>query len=293
MAAGRTTVYSIPPGEAFVDALARGLIERHGGDPLTFSRMLVLLPTRRAVRALREAFLRQQEGQALLLPAMRPIGDVDTDELLIETGPAGTALELPPAIGGLRRVLLLGEAIRRRDAAAAGEAVSPAQAALLARELAQLLDQLQTEDVPLAALDALVPEDYAEHWQKTLRFLQVLREPWQAILAAEGAVDPVTRRNALLRAQAARWQEAPPDHPVIAAGSTGSIPATAELLRVVARLPQGAVVLPGLDTEADEETWGNLDPAHPQYGLSHLLQHMGVARAEVGRWPGAAEAAPR
>ena len=44
------------------------------------------------------------------------------------------------------------------------------------------------------------------------------------------------------------------DRPVIAAGSTGSIPATADLLRAIARLPRGALVLPGLDTSLDAET---------------------------------------
>ncbi len=43
--------------------------------------------------------------------------------------------------------------------------------------------------------------------------------------------------------------------PVIAAGSTGSMPATAKLLAAIAQLPHGAVVLPGLDTDLDEDSW--------------------------------------
>src|SRR6202165_6010600 len=45
------------------------------------------------------------------------------------------------------------------------------------------------------------------------------------------------------------------DGPVIAAGSTGSMPATARFLQAVAVLAQGAVVLPGLDTDLDEAAW--------------------------------------
>ena len=42
---------------------------------------------------------------------------------------------------------------------------------------------------------------------------------------------------------------------MIAAGSTGSMPATAALIETIAKLPHGAVVLPGLDTDLDDESW--------------------------------------
>ena len=72
---------------------------------------------------------------------------------------------------------------------------------------------------------------------------------------------------------------------MIGAGSTGSVPATRDLLAAIARLPQGAVVLPGLDTQADDETWEAVGPTHPQYALKGLLAHIGVARETVQPWP--------
>ena len=288
MAGEQPTVFTIDPGEAFVDVLVRGLMQRYGGDPLALGRVLLLLPTRRAVRAVGEAFLRHSDGQAMILPAMRPLGDVDTEELAFDENESAEGLELPPALSGLRRLLLLSEAVRRSDAE-----LSLPQAALLARELARLLDGLQSEDVALAAFDGLVPDDYAAHWQKTLKFLQVLRQPWQEILTLEGALDPIDRRNRLLRQQAAHWRENPPDHPVIAAGSTGSIPATAELLAVVGRLEDGAVILPGLDQGADQRTWEAVDPSHPQYGLKMLLGHLGVERDEVAAFDPGQQRSPR
>ena len=93
----------------------------------------------------------------------------------------------------------------------------------------------------------LVPEALAEHWQKTLDFLVILREHWPKILAEEGRMDGAARRVAALRALAAAWKRQPPSGSVYAAGSTGSIPATAELMATIARLPNGAVILPGLD----------------------------------------------
>ena len=61
------TVFTIPPHVAFVDALAKGLLARTAGDPMRLARGIVLLPNRRAVRALSDAFVRQSEGRALLL----------------------------------------------------------------------------------------------------------------------------------------------------------------------------------------------------------------------------------
>ena len=105
------------------------------------------------------------------------------------------------------------------------------------------------------ALADLVPEDYATHWQETLEFLKILGEVWPQIRAVEGGIDPAERRLKLIQAQAARWRAEPPDHPVIAAGSTGSLAPVAELLSVIARLPNGRVVLPGLDRSCDPGVW--------------------------------------
>ncbi|MBF0374453.1 MAG: double-strand break repair protein AddB, partial [Alphaproteobacteria bacterium] len=253
-------VFTIPPGWSFVDALARGMMERAGGDPMALSRPLVLLPTRRACRALRDAFLRLSEGRPLLLPRMWALGEPDEDEAVLQGD-----LELPPAMPPLRRQLLLARLVM-----ALGGGTSPEQAAQLAGELGHLLDQVRTEGLEFDGLEKLVPAEFAEHWQKTLDFLRILTHHWPLIVEQDGCMDGSLRRLRLLEAQAASWDSHPPAQPVIAAGSTGSIPATAALLAVVARLPGGAVVLPGLDTWADDDSWAAVEPGHPQHNLKTL-----------------------
>ena len=280
-------VFTIAAGESFSDQLVEGLLQRHGADPLALNRVTLLLPTRRGIRAVRDGFLRQTGGRAMLLPRMQAIGDVDEEEMLLDPLHGNDLLELPPAITDLRRRLLLLHLIAHR------RGMDPAQSAPLAGELADLLDRLQTEDVPLAALEDLVPGDLAAHWQETLEFLNLLAEPWQALLAAEGCMDPAERRNVLLRTQADRWRQSPPADPIIVAGSTGSIPATAALIAVVAHLPQGAVVLPGLDVFADQETWDAVDQSHAQFGLRHLLQQIGADRSAVKPWQDDSAEPPR
>jgi ATP-dependent helicase/nuclease subunit B len=286
-------VYTIAAGVSFVDALASGILERWGGDPLGLAPITVLLPTRRACRSLSDGFLRAWGGRPLMLPRLLPLGDLDAEELeLIGDEPAetsGAAADLPPATPKLRRQLLLARLILAWGQAGGQESSHPPradQAAGLARELAQLLDQVETEGLAFDRLAELVPADYARHWQTTLKFLTIVSDQWPKLQAAEGCIGPAERRRRLLEAQAEAWRRRPPSDPVIVAGSTGSIPATAALIRVIADLPQGLVILPGLDREADDDVWSAVadDPTHPQYGLARLLAGLAVERGQVGAW---------
>ncbi len=295
MTGGPPAIYTIPAGIPFADALAQGLLSRYAdSDPLAISTLIILLPTRRARRALREAFLRVSGGTAMLLPQMRALGDADAEELAFGTGSgsglAGAgALELPPPIAPLRRQFLLMRLINAWGNAR-GVQYPPASTARLAAELARFLDQIQTEQLAeqlqQTALGALVSGGFAAHWQETLEFLKIITTAWPEILREEGAMDPAAHRNAMLGALSARWRADPPQNPVIAAGSTGSVPATAELLEIISRLPQGMLVLPGLDQTMDAQSWQCLDPGHPQYGLAQLLSRLGAERDHVRPWPG-------
>ncbi len=279
MSAPRPRVYNIPQGIPFVDALAAGLLSRHGHDPLALSRVRVFLPTRRAVRALGTAFLRRGAGRALLLPVMAPLGDADEDELEL-TLPQG--LDLPPAIPDLDRRLLLSHLIRRRPGFE-----DAAQAIHLAGELARFLDAVAIEGCDFNRLKDLVPGDYAEHWQITLAFLTIITEHWPKILEAEQVIDPGERRNRLIGALSESLSVTAGDGPVYAAGSTGSIPATAALIKTIASLPEGAVVLSGFDAEMDDMSYAALSqaPTHPQHALHALLHVLRVGRDEIEPWP--------
>jgi len=284
-------VYTIPAGSPFVDALADGLAALAGDVPQRLAAMTVLLPNRRACRSLAEAFLRRATVQgslapagAVLLPRLLPIGEIDEDADAILSAAEGGAdfLDLLPAIGPLRRQALLARLIMKKDGAMVLD-----QALQLAGELARLLDQAETERRDFADIKNLFPEAYAQHWQDAVKFLDLLLENWPAILAQENVVDPARRRNLLLERQCALWRERPPAGPVIAAGSTGSIPASADLMVLIAGLPQGYVVLPGLDQSMEAPVWEAVanDPGHPQFGLNQLLARLNLARSAVRVWP--------
>lgn len=275
------SVHTIAAGRPFLDLLARGILQQYGSDPLTLSRVTVLLPTRRACRALAEAFLRQGDGTALLLPVIRPLGDIDEDELDLRGIGDGQDETLP--FGTLERDLLLARLVQASPLAGGDSA----NALRLARELGHLLDAAATEEVGLDRLPELVPAELAGHWQQTLDFLKIVRETWPAIKAEQGRSDSAEHRQRVTQRWIEHWQTTPPDGPVIAAGSTGTIPATARLLKLISRLPQGSVVLPGLDRTLDDASWKAVldEPTHPQHALARLLETLGVLRAEVADWP--------
>jgi ATP-dependent helicase/nuclease subunit B len=294
---GHPAVFTIPPHRAFADALAAGLIAQFGGDPLGLARGIVLLPTNRAERAITDAFVRRAEG-GLLLPRLVAIGDPDLDESIgAALDPIG-AHDIPPAVDPLVRRMVLARLVQqvRREA---GEPVDAAEATRLAAELARTLDQLIIERVDPQALTTVVGVELSHHWETSLRLLRIVLDRWPAELAHMGQIDLADRRNRLLDRLAARWTQTPPSGFVVVAGIDSTAPAVAELLRTIAHMPAGMVVLAGLDQRMGDAAWTALGPhapdpetgraapsieTHPQFHLKRLLDRMGVARGEVRRW---------
>lgn len=277
-------VYTISTAHSFVDSLAKGVLAKYGSDPLLLSSATILLPNRRAVRALRDAFLVHQGQQPMLLPTLRAIADVDEGE--IETISAGLGLsyaEVKPAIPAMQRQALLTKLVAHWHGGR--DQMAPAQAWRLASELATFLDHMHTAEVSFDQLKDLAPENLAVHWQQTLEFLGIVTEHWPAIVGELGMQDPARHRNQSIRMLAEHLGATQPKTPIIAAGSTGSIPATATLLGTVARLPEGCVVLPGLDQDMPDDVWQAVDETHPQNALKILLESANISRHEVEHWP--------
>jgi len=294
------TIYTIPVSRAFADALAAGMLDRFGDDPLGLARGMILLPSNRARSAVQAAFVRAG-GEGLLLPRLVALGDADLAEsagLAIDDG--DFADPLPPAVEPLRRRLILSRLIIENCARLKIPLALPSSLNL-ADALARVIDQLHFEGLDPAALDTVADEDLSRHWQVSMRHLQLLLDQWPSELARIGAVDLADRRNQLLARLAARWRAVPPGRFVVAAGISVTAPAVARLLRVVADMPGGLVILPGLDTRMPEDEWQALgvvqrDPpaprplsSHPQYQFKLLLDRMGIARGEVQDWPAATD----
>jgi ATP-dependent helicase/nuclease subunit B len=310
MPARNTRVFNIPASAPFLPVLIGALLDGKliagfpvAGDPLALAQATLYLPTRRACRRAREIFLQVSGGDAAILPRIAAIGDVDEDEIVFADAATGAlaqaALDLPPTIAALERRLLLAELIAKWASSRALQgaegtplvANTPASALALADDLARLIDDMTTRGVGWDTLDGLVLETHETldiFWQRALEFLTIAREHWPQYLRDNSLIEPAARRDRLIDAEAARLAKS--SAPVIAAGSTGSMPATAKLLAAIAHLPHGAVVLPGLDADLDDPSWrriagGGADEApavgHPQFAMQALLTRIGIARGAV------------
>jgi ATP-dependent helicase/nuclease subunit B len=276
--------YSIPAHRPFLADLAAGLTAVYGDDPEALADAVILLPNRRGARDLAEAMLAGDAGRrAVLMPRIRALGELEAGEPPFE--PADIALDLDPAIDPMRRRFELA-----RMAAAhwseRDESLTPRGALAMADALGAFLDGLQVEErSDPDALDTLAPEDQALHWAKSAGLLKRVMIDWPKRLAALGLMDAAERRIQVLNRLAEQWDAHPPAAPVIAAGSNEAAPAVSRLLGVIARAPQGAVVLPGLDEGLADDAWSAVGEAHPQGALKALLTLNMVARGEVQEWP--------
>lgn len=305
-------VFSIPPGCAFlptlVDALLDGrLVGTLPDDPAALADITIFVPTRRAARALVALLAQRGDGRAQLLPRIVPLGEAEEAEFELtglEGTPLADAANLKPPIAELERRLILARFVQRwsvevdRSLLQLGPGIpfmvpaSPADAVNLAGDLEALMDSFTTEGIDWHALENAVESDYSEYFRITRNFVQIASENWPKILAERQASDPAERRVALIEAEARRLTRERPEKPMIVAGSTGSVPATANLMGVIARLPRGAIVLPGLDVDLDEESFLTIggagddesDPvhSHPQAALRRLMEKsLRIARSAV------------
>jgi ATP-dependent helicase/nuclease subunit B len=277
--------YTIPAHRPFALDLAQGLHEALGDlGPEALSQAIVLTPTRRGARALADAFVTAAHGRAVLPPQMRPLGDLDEGEPPFE--PGDLALDLPAAIEPMKRRFELTRLVSEHAHLLPGGFVSASATLELADALGSFFDGLQIEEIEVGdRLAGLVDAELAEHWQVSRIFLEAALSAWPKRLAALGVADVSERRVRVLRRLADQWTQAPPQGVLVAAGSTGTAPATRALLIAVASAPRGCVVLPGLDQDLAEKAWGKVDVQHPQGALKRLLDQAKIAKREVDLWP--------
>ena len=302
--APRAHMFNVPLGNDLCDVTTQWILQAAGADPLAISNNILLLPNNRAIKAMTEAFVRQA-APGMLLPHMVAVGDMQLDEALgpmLDPIDAGSTIW--PAIAPFERLMLLAKLVQDHQL---GDApLSPAEALRLARKLAELIDALEVDLIDFTQFaDIKIEADLAGHWQSAYaRLLQIL-PAYRAALTARKLMGPAERRNHLLAALEQRLAQNVDMPPIIAVGITTSAKAVARLLRRVALIPNGYVILPGVDLNLSDARWDDLSPStddnigfgrrpnvevHPQFHLKHLLERMGIDRSEIDVLPTASSA---
>ena len=318
----RPRLFEIAAGTPFLREMVRALCDgrlvpgftAENDDPLALASATIYVPTRRAARELRSVFVTELSAggtaRAAILPTIRALGDVD-DEAGFFDEAVPELLDLAPPIGASERIVSLARLVRAwiktlpqtLEDLHGGDRIevpsSPADAIWLARDLCKLMDEMERQGTDWRDLIEIDAGEHALWWQLTLQFLSIVTEAWPAHLSEQDRSNPAAHTNAAIRGEAKRLREKGSDGPIVVAVSPLLGPATIELVEAVARLPNGAVVLPGLDRTLSDTDYDAIAraqpgrdsasvqderaPGHPQFGHGHLLASLRVDRNEVVR----------
>ena len=274
-------VFGVPPGADFAkEIVARCLKAHESRPPDALARLRIIVNTERMRRRLLEEF--SNHGPRLL-PSITPVTAIDR---LVP------GANLPATVSKLSRKLDLARLIR--PLLDAPEAPAPKSALFaLADSLAALLDELHGENINPDDLLSLNVADSSKYWERSLTFLSIV----QQYLAETGAThaDSDAKLRAATEVLITKWTDSPPETPVLLVGSTGSRGTTFDLMKAVANLPLGAVVLPGFDTDLPSAVWSKLsEPSnrqedHPQYRFAVLAEALGInPMSDILHWGGTA-----
>ncbi|MBU2945058.1 double-strand break repair protein AddB [Shimia thalassica] len=269
-------VFAAPPGADFPEVLVQGLRSRFANSPPEdMARVQLILNTRRMERRVRALF---DQGPPCLLPRIH---------LLTDFGNLSGSLGVPPAISPMRKrfelVQLVAQLLDAQPDLAARSSLYD-----LADSLATLMDEMSGEGVSPDVIEGLDVSDQSGHWERAKTFFAIARHFLERI---EDQPDAEARQRMIVEGLMHQWDQNPPRHPVIIAGSTGSRGTTMLLMQAVAKLPQGALVLPGFDFDMPETVWTTLSDAlssedHPQFRFQKLLSNLDLSASDVVPWAG-------
>ena len=298
-------IFTISPAKPFLNTLARGLLSTHT-TPHELATVRVFLPTRRAVRSLERILLAESNTPALLLPKLEPLGELDENEGFFHATPS--AFDTNPltptpttitddnqeAEAAITRRLLFARLIDQLLTHTQPQNQDPesraTQALGLADALERLLEEAESHGISaedlVPKLDGIVPHNLTEHWQQNRKFLSILNQVLPSLEQENDLVVLARRHKLHVQTLIQSWQNNPPTHPIYVAGSTGSVHATTQLIKHIASLNNGTILLPGLDTHAHPQEWEKIstDPLHPQFALAQLLAALNTPYNQVQEW---------
>ncbi len=270
-------VFACPPGADFPQVLVDGLLERLSGQPpQALARVELIVNTRRMRRRILRLF---DSGPPRLLPRIRLVS-----ELALEPTSELPRMPVSPLRIRFELAQLIARLLDREPDIAPRAALYE-----LADSLASLVGEMHDEGVQPDDILSLDVADLSGHWARSLKFLEIAT----SFLAGRLGENPdhAARQRQVVEWLSRRWESRPPAHPVIIAGSTGSRATTSLLMQSVARLPQGAVILPGFDFEQPDAVWERLDSApsgedHPQFRFRRLMRALDLSPGDIRPWHG-------
>lgn len=258
-------IYTVNLSDDFSKKLVDFILNQ-SSDPFELAQMTIILPNKRACQNVRLAFIQKQNANATLLPKLIPLYELD-----------GLEQNMPPVIQPDHRLFLLAKLCAQKPNVSGMD-----QALKMALSLAGILDEFYQFEIDLTRISDLVPEkNFAEHWNETLVFLDIITKAWPLVLKEKNLIDKMDQNIRLINYYTQKWQENPPQNTIIIAGFNGNIPAVCRLLNVVHHLKKGYVFLNGLEQQVEKTTYDNAKDDYFQYGFKKLLDFLKIESKQV------------
>ena len=280
-------IFNIKSNYNFLESLAFLILNKYP-NPTDLSKLTLFLPTRRVCREIKKILLKQKSWQknpkqkALILPKIKAVGDIDLDEFDLDylaDNDFHNSLPCP-----IKYNLLLIKEIEEwnNKVGLFGKNISSNQIAAIAGKLKNFLDEINKEEIDLSGIDYVDDSELSEHKQKILKFLKYFGAIWQNDLDKNNITSAAKYYNEIINFISKNKEKTSLfDNPIIIAGSTGSIKATANLIKIIAADNNNSVILFGLDTDLKDQNWNLITQSHPQFILKNLLEFLEISRNQV------------
>ena len=269
--------FGLPPGVDFPKEFVCGLRKRlEGSSPEAMAEVEIYVNSNRMRQRVKDELT---NSYATVLPRLLTLNDLSND-------PSFSKIKLSRNSLGIRLELaqLISKFIELEP-----DMGSSSSSFELADSLANLIQQLHEEGLSPDSIVNLDVQNYSQYWARNKKFFELINQYFDL----NSIVTEELRQRMVIDLLEEKWIKDPPLNPIIIAGSTGSRGTTQKFIKLVTKLPFGAVILPGVDFEMSDLVWHTLGDSkssssssedHPQYRLKSLLSGLGIKFSEIDKW---------
>ena len=281
-------IFNIPSYFNFLKSLHDFIINKCD-NKLLLSNITVLLPSRRSCNELKRLFLENANNQAIILPNIRAIGDIDYDDILLKQLTLNDIIDNKSLCDNTSRIkykiLLIKELLKwiRTNNNELFDSTNIEQVSDLALELEKFLNEVNRNNLDLTKLENIVDNnEYSEHWQRILNFLEVFSKKWNKFIKDNNIISIVDFKTKMIELNAKYFEKNKPLNPIIIANVVGNTVNTCNFIKNIIQYDNCYFIFKGLDKNLTDEEWKKINVFHPQYSFKKLLENcISVDRRDI------------
>lgn len=270
-------ILNIPSCFNFLKSLHDFILDK-ASDKLSLANITILLPSRRSCNELKRIFLENSDNEAIILPNIRAIGDIDYDDIILKQISIDDIKNNADFYSNTSRIkykiLLIKELLKWTKSTNKDlfKNITIEQASNLALELEKFLNEVNRNGLSLNDLEKIVDDEYSQHWQDILNFLEIFGKKWDEFIKKNNIISMVDFKTRMIELNAEFFKTNKPDNPIIIAGVSGSIKSTCDFIKSVVQYDNCYFIFKGLDKSLTNNEWEKITVFHPQYSFKHLLE---------------------